>query len=163
MTISHHAAAVSAEDVGEAVRALRCQGLRVTASRRLLLEALFLAPGPVTAEQIAAGLDGEVPPSDLASVYRNLEVFEKLGLVRHVHLGHGPGLYALAGRGGREYLVCEACDRVQAVEPAALERVRALIRADFGYEARFGHFPIVGLCPDCVAGVAMPDTKGDRA
>ena len=74
------------------------RGLRVSAARRLVLEALFAAERPVTAEEIAAGLDGRLPASDLASVYRNLETLEELGLVRHVHLGHGPGLYALAGR-----------------------------------------------------------------
>jgi len=26
------------------------------------------------------------------TVYRNLEALERHGLVRHVHLGHGPGL-----------------------------------------------------------------------
>ena len=30
--------------------------------------------------------------------YRNLDVFERHGLVQHVHLGHGPGLYVLVGR-----------------------------------------------------------------
>ncbi len=30
-----------------------------------------------------------------------------------------------------------------------LDRVRAVIRDDFGLEARFTHFPIAGLCPDC--------------
>ena len=74
-----------------------------------MLEALFLADGPVSAEELAAGLGGQVPPSDLASVYRNLETLERHGVVRHVHLGHGPGRYALAGTGEREYLVCERC------------------------------------------------------
>ena len=39
-------------------------------------------------------------------------------LIRHVHLGHGPGLYALAGANEREYLACERCHRVTAVEAA---------------------------------------------
>ena len=54
---------------------------------------------PVRAEEIAAGIGGRLPRSDLASVYRNLETLENHGLVRHLHLGHGPGLYALAGEG----------------------------------------------------------------
>jgi nucleoside-diphosphate-sugar epimerase len=32
---------------------------------------------PDTAEEIAAGLDGRLPRSDLASVYRNLETLEE--------------------------------------------------------------------------------------
>jgi Fur family ferric uptake transcriptional regulator len=82
-------------------------------------------------------------------VYRNLERLESLGVVRHVHLGHGPGLYMLVGSGDREFLTCERCQRVTVVDPAGLDAVRAQIRERFGYEARFGHFPIVGLCAEC--------------
>ncbi len=115
-------------------------------SRRVLLEALFAADAPVSAEELARRLSLEV-----SSVYRNLEHFEALGIVRHVHLGHGPGLHALVGRGATDYLVCEACDRVTAVDPDRLAGVRAAIRAEFGFEAGFGHFPILGLCADCLA------------
>jgi Fe2+ or Zn2+ uptake regulation protein len=149
MTISHVKPLIYAEGLADAVAELRRRGMRVSAARRLVLEAMFAAEGPVSAERIASGLDGELPQSDLASVYRNLEAFEKLGLVRHVHLGHGPGLYSLAGLAKREYVVCEACDRVRVLEPDELDDVRAGIRNLTGYEARFSHFPIVGLCPDC--------------
>ncbi len=132
-----------------AVEALRSHGLRVSAARRLVLEALFAADGPITAERIADGLAGRLPRSDLASVYRNLETLETVGLVRHFHLGHGPGLYGLASGGEREYLVCSSCGAVRAVEPDEMEPVRSLILERFGYEVRFSHFPILGVCPDC--------------
>lgn len=151
MTVAHHAAPVVAADADSAAATLRERGLRVTAARRLVIEALFAAEQPVTAEQIADGLDGRVPRSDLASAYRNLETLEGLGLVRHVHLGHGPGLYLLAGRAA-EFVVCEHCGAFEAVAPAQLDAVRDAVRAASGYEARFSHFPIVGRCPDCARG-----------
>ena len=86
---------------------------------------------------------------DIASVYRNLETLEEVGLVRHVHLGHGPGLYVRSSAGAHEYLLCDACGAVVDVEPKQLDGVRDLIREQFGYEARFTHFPIAGLCPEC--------------
>src|SRR2546429_9958940 len=75
---------------------MRARGLRASAARRLVLEALLVADGPMSAEQIAQGIGGRVPSSDIGSVYRNLQALEEIGLVRHVHLGHGPGLHALA-------------------------------------------------------------------
>ena len=92
MTRAGIAAAPGARDVATAVNALRAQGLRLSSARRVLLEVLYGAERPISAEEIAAGGD-RLPPSDLASVYRNLERLEELGLVRHVHLGHGPGRY----------------------------------------------------------------------
>ena len=140
---------LDAPDLDSAVAALRASGLRVSAARRLVLEALYGADGPVTAEQVAGGLAGRLPRSDLASVYRNLETLEEIGLVRHFHLGHGPGLYAPTGTGEREYLVCVSCGAVKAVDPDEMEPVRSEIRKRFGYEARFSHFPVLGSCPDC--------------
>src|SRR5262245_30293798 len=80
-------------DLNSALAVMRERGLRVSAARRLVLEALLVADGPMSAEQIAQGIGGRVPSSDIASVYRNLQAFDEAGLVRHVHLGHSPGLH----------------------------------------------------------------------
>jgi Fur family ferric uptake transcriptional regulator len=145
-TIPSPAPPLACANLAEAIAALRSRGLRLSSSRRLVLEALFAAEGPVSAEQIAGLLS-----LDLSSVYRNLETFERQGLTRHVHLGHGPGLYVLFGRDEREYLYCEICGSVRAVSPEELDPVRESIRERFGHEARFTHFAIVGTCPQCVA------------
>ena len=152
MTPARTARPLGATTVDSAIAALRAGGLRVSAARRLVLETLFAAEGPVTVEELADGLGGRVPRSDVASTYRNLETLEALGLVRHMHLGHGPGRYVLAGREDRGYLACEGCGAVVAAGADAFGPVRALVREAFGFEARFGHFPIVGLCPACTEG-----------
>lgn len=149
MTVAYPGPTVVAGDVDAAVAVMRAQGLRVSASRRLVLTVLFEADAPVSADEIADGLGRRLPQSDVGSVYRNLETLERVGLVRHLHLGHGPGLYAIAARAGQEYLVCERCHAVRAVAPSELDPVRARLLADFGFAARFGHFPLVGLCSRC--------------
>jgi Fur family ferric uptake transcriptional regulator len=152
-----------AGDLNSALAVLRERGLRVSAARRLVLEALLVADGPMSAEQIAQGIGGRVPSSDIASVYRNLQAFDEAGLVRHVHLGHSPGLHALAVAGEHEYLTCERCGDYRAVAPEELDIVRELIRGRFGYLASFAHFPVVGLCPGCAAaleGKARSSSEG---
>lgn len=149
MTVSHRTPPLVAKSVDAAVDLLRARRVRVSAARRLVLEALFAADRPLTAEEIAAGLEGWLPASDLASVYRNLDTLEEVGLVRHVHLGHGPGLYSLAGAGDTGFVTCEVCGAFEAVPADRLAGVRALIEQELGYEARFTHFPIVGICAAC--------------
>jgi Fur family transcriptional regulator, ferric uptake regulator len=138
--------ALSFETLDGAVSAMRERGLRLSTARRLILEDLFAAEGPVSAEYVARRLH-----LDVASVYRNLETMERHGLVAHVHLGHGPGLYVLVGRGEREHLYCEGCGAVRTLDPAQLDPLRDTVRELFGYEVRFTHFPIVGLCQRCAA------------
>ena len=149
MTASPLTPLVHVESVEAAEAALRKRGLRVSAARRIVLAALFHAGRPLSAEAIADGVQGHVPRSDLASVYRNLETLEALGLVRHMHLGHGPGLYALTRDTELEYLVCDACGTVVALEAGEFDDVRTLIREQHGFVAEFRHFPLVGLCASC--------------
>ena len=111
MTVSSLRPPVHADSPDAAFAIVRREGLRLSAARRSVLKALFAAKGPITAEEIAAGTELE-----LTSVYRNLEAFEEIGLVRHVHLGHGAGRYALARRAGV---------RVRAVRGAAATPARS--------------------------------------
>jgi Fur family transcriptional regulator, ferric uptake regulator len=125
---------------------MRAHGLRVSTARRNILGALLAAERPLTAEEIAGR-------GDVASVYRNLETLEAIGIVRHVHLGHGPGRYALSARSGG-WATCETCGRSTLITPPALERIRAVVREAAGFDAGFGHFPIVGRCQECIAAQA---------
>jgi Fur family ferric uptake transcriptional regulator len=134
------------------LNALRGRGLRVSTARRLVVQSLFVGDGPVSAEEIATRLAARDTPVDLASVYRSLEKLEEIGAVRHVHAGHSPGRYSLAGRGEREYLACDCCGALVEADAGDLDAVRAEIRRRFGLEACFAHFPIIGICADCSAG-----------
>jgi Fe2+ or Zn2+ uptake regulation protein len=121
---------------------VRAHGLRVSTARRCVLDALLATDQPLTADEIAGG-------ADVASVYRNLETLETIGIVRHMHLGHGPGRYALSARSGG-WATCEGCKRSTPLAPSALERIRDVVLQEAGFDASFGHFPIVGRCPDCM-------------
>jgi Fur family ferric uptake transcriptional regulator len=146
MTIAPEAPPRAYATLEEAIGAIRGEGRRLSTPRRLVLEALFAAAGPVSAAQLAQQLS-----LDESSVYRNLEVLERHGLVRHVHLGHGPGLYLRAGEEDGEYLYCERCSSVTTVAPEELEDIREQIRERFGFRARFTHFALVGTCERCAS------------
>ncbi len=154
MTISPPSTREHFDDLDAALGALRRRGLRVSAVRRLILQALFAARAPLSAESIVRAVDDAHGALDAASVYRNLETFEQAGIVRHVHLGHGAGQYALVGAGELEHLHCERCGATHSVDVAELDDVRALVHERFGFSARFTHFPIVGLCADCLQAAA---------
>lgn len=135
-------------DLEAALAVLREGGGRVSTSRRALLQVLFEATSPLSVDQLASQ---SVPSLDVPSTYRTLERLEQVGLVRHVHLGHGPGLYELANDGEHEYAWCESCGKAASLSPERLDEARGLIERSIGYRPRFSHFPIVGLCAECLA------------
>jgi Fur family transcriptional regulator, ferric uptake regulator len=147
VTVAPQREPVSFDTLQDALAELRRRGLRVSTARRLVLAALFDAEGPVSALHLSQRLD-----VDPTSVYRNLEALELQGLVHHIHLGHGPGLYVRCLREEREYLYCESCAKVTPVAPRALDPVRRRLRDRFGYEISFAHFALVGLCASCAQG-----------
>ena len=116
MTVSPDTRPLAPASVTSALGVLRADGHRISAARRLVLEALFAADGPVSADRLAGGLDGRLPGSDLASLYRNLDTLAEAGIVEHLHVPHGPGLYVLTGRADG-WAACEACGRVERARP----------------------------------------------
>jgi len=84
-------------------------------------------------------------------VYRNLERLEELGVVRHVHLAHGPGLYSLARGGACEYLVCDRCGKVTQFEDPALEAAIDQVAARLDYQVGAHDVVLRGAWPDCAS------------
>ena len=148
MTVPHETRALAPASMPAAITTLRVRGLRVSSARRLVLEALFAASGPVSAERLASGLDGRLPGSDLAALYRNLDTLAEAGIVEHLHVPHGPGLYVLTGRADG-WAACESCGTATALDRGATARLREAVRGATGFEAGLAHFPIVGVCPEC--------------
>lgn len=157
MTLAPDVQPLSVEGPAEAVRELRDSGLRISTARRLIIHALFEVEGPVSATHLVQALSLEE-----SSVYRNLEVLERHGLVRHLHLGHGPSLYVLAGRDDAEYLYCERCAKVAVVPLGKLDPVREQVHEQFGYTPHFTHFALVGVCDQCAAEDSSPKGSGHQ-
>src|SRR5258705_12380223 len=101
---------------------LREQGGRVTTARRLVISTLIGATSHVTAEDVATRIQERHPEVHLSTVYRTLDSLEKLGIVEHTHVGHGPALYHVGVT--HQHLVCEECGAVIDVPAAVLEDVK---------------------------------------
>jgi Fur family ferric uptake transcriptional regulator len=159
MTRAPERSPAALRDMDDALRVLRASGHRVSAPARVVLEALFAADAPISAEDIAGLTHSEL---DVSSVYRNLERLQQLGVVSHIHPGHGPGLYSLVRGQDQEYLACDRCHRLTPLHPEQLDPVRDQLRASFGHHAHFSHFPIHGVCADCAARADDTHAHGHR-
>jgi Fe2+ or Zn2+ uptake regulation protein len=130
------------------IAALRTAGMRITAPRRAVCEVLARAPEDhLSAGDIAERAAGRgIDPS---TVYRTLDTLEGLGLVHHVHLGHGAGAYHVTGSHRHHHLVCESCGAVVDVPLAELRSAIESVTRPHGFVADDAHFAIVGRCASC--------------
>ncbi|MBM3696519.1 MAG: transcriptional repressor [Actinobacteria bacterium] len=137
----------SADDL---VAGLRRAGLRVTAPRRAVCAVLASAGEEhLTAADVAGRTGAAV---DLSTVYRTLDALEGLGMVQHVHLGHGAGAYHVGPSEDHHHLVCEECGRTVDVALETLQRAIEGVTAPLGFVPDAAHFAIVGRCAACAGG-----------
>lgn len=144
-----------ADSVDELLDALRAAGGRVTAPRRAVVSALVDAPGHVTAEELTSLVRAKHPDVAESTVYRILDELERLELVVHVHLGHGPASYHLA-QTPHAHLVCTTCNKVVEIPIARFARLTRQLEADHGFVPDYAHFAIVGRCEVCREPAARP-------
>ncbi len=129
---------------------LRAQGGRVTTCRRAILETFLGIGGHVTAESLTARVQVNQPDVHESTVYRFLDELERLGVVDHVHLGHGPAVYHLASD-AHHHLVCDGCGTVVEVPEEVFATLRTRLQVDFDFSLHPRHFAVTGRCGPCSA------------
>jgi Fur family transcriptional regulator, ferric uptake regulator len=130
---------------------LRARGLRLTSSRQRVLAAVAaLEHG--TPEEIHARLRAEAGPGgaapDTSTVYRTLELLERLGLVWHTHLGKGAPVYHAAEH-PHLHVVCQSCGEIASAAPDLLDSAAERLAADLGFTVDVGHVALSGTCRAC--------------
>jgi Fur family ferric uptake transcriptional regulator len=127
---------------------LRARGDRVTRSRRAVVDALLAGEHHVTADEIVARVSARHPEVHRATVYRTLDRLGEVGVITHVHLGHGPSTFHLNDR-PHHHAVCSVCGAVVEVPLTALDDLAARLRDEHGFELSPQHFALSGRCRDC--------------
>ncbi|MGH8875850.1 MAG: Fur family transcriptional regulator [Stackebrandtia sp.] len=127
---------------------LRAHGLRVTAQRQLVLDAVGEL-GHATAERVHETICGRVTGVNITTVYRTLDLLESLGLIAHTHLSHGAPVYHLAGDRGHVHLVCHRCGAVDEVSPEVFSGLRCSLEEQRGFLLDVGHVALFGICANC--------------
>lgn len=128
----------------------------MTPQRQLVLEAVS-GLGHATPEAICARVQETAPAVSITTIYRTLDLLERLGVVRHTHLGHGAPSYATSAH-EHVHLVCHRCDTVHEVDVEVLEGLAVTLRARTGFALDPAHVALSGLCRACTADT---DTDAD--
>ena len=130
---------------------LRSHGLRLTAQRQRVLAAVT-ALEHATPESIGVRLREEAGPEgsapDISTVYRNLELLDRIGLVWHTDLGRGAPVYHVAEH-PHLHVVCSVCGEVSSVEPGILDDAAERLAAQHGFTVDVGHVALTGTCRAC--------------
>jgi Fe2+ or Zn2+ uptake regulation protein len=125
------------------------RGDRMTAARRAVLEALHGRDDHLPADEVLSVAADRHPTVHRTTVYRALEMLTGLGVVQHVHLGHGATAYHLATDEGHLHAQCRACGAVIDLPRSVLDDAGRAIRDATGFRLDPDHMALSGTCAAC--------------
>ena len=129
---------------------LRSRGLRLTAQRQLVLDAVYTL-GHATPDQVHAQVAKTAAGVNITTIYRTLELLEELGLVTHAHLSHGAPTYHAVGEQQHAHLVCRVCGHVDEVSTDVLAPLAGDLQREKSFLVDLGHVALFGVCASCGA------------
>ena len=127
---------------------LRGSGYRLTPQRELILDAVDTL-GHATPDEVLAEVRKKSSALNVSTVYRNLEVLEELGLVRHAHLSDRAPTYHSVKDHEHFHLVCRNCHKVVSVDPDEVAPLADRLRDRHGFVLDVGHLAVFGHCVEC--------------
>ena len=138
-----------------AAEELRGAGLRVTAVRVALLEAVRHGDH-LGVEALAAGVRERVGHVSLQAVYEALNALAATGLVRRIQPAGSPARFEGRIGDNHHHVICRACGAVADVDCAVGEAPCLTAADDHGFEIDEAEVIYWGVCPDCSATAATP-------
>ncbi len=126
---------------------LKDAGFSITKARQKVFTALS-GSVPLTMRQL---LDAVSDSCDRASIYRTVELLEKLGVVQRIHLGWKYKLeLADAFHEHHHHLVCTKCGELRDLPGnEAVEAYLQQLASSQGYQMQSHLLEIQGLCQKC--------------
>lgn len=134
--------------IDEVLALLRARGGRVTTPRRAILAALLDAKDHVSADELTTAVQRRHPEIHQSTVYRTLETLAELGVVDHVHLGHGRMVFHLADE-RHQHLLCSSCGKVVQAPDDVVDDLARRLDEEYGFELEARHFALWGRCRRC--------------
>ena len=139
------------EFVRYSLETLRGAGRRLTRPRRLVVEMLGCQHGPASPYDLQRSLTERGERLDHVTIYRVLELLQRLKLAHKVLSVGGYVRCTLSdGNGCHGYLVCRSCGGLQEFANESLCHKEDEVAASMGFHAERHVSEFSGLCAECL-------------
>lgn len=128
---------------------LKDEGLKSTPQRLAVVHVLHSSGKYLSINEILEGVKEHLPGTGLATIYRTLEMFVDLGLVKRVHFPDGCHSYALSTGEHSHQMVCTKCDSVFSFSECPIENMDISFTRHNGFRVNNHFVQLFGECKDC--------------
>lgn len=140
---------------------IRGAGLRVTATRVAVLEALRARPH-ATADDVFSRVSGTLAGTSKQSVYNALGDFADAGLARRIEPAGHSGTFELRVGDNHHHVVCTGCGRIDDVDCVVGAAPCLHVPEGSGFVIETAEVTFWGMCPDCRAESEAEKPRGSR-
>lgn len=123
--------------------------LRMTSQREVILDVLRCCHDHPAADELYERIKRKLPRISLATVYRNLEVLSKAGLIHKLEISGRQKRFDWETR-DHDHIHCIRCHRVDNIEMPQPVRVDVRPADDRGYAIHGCRVEFSGICPVCM-------------
>ncbi len=134
---------------GSARQILDRSSQRVTAQRTLLLEMLRQSGGHVDADELYRRARKKNSRISLSTVYRNLQLFKKLGRVEEHHFDEEHHHYEVKSGTAHQHLLCINCGKVVEFAYPVSWKLSEDIGKQYDFDITGVEVRMTGLCSSC--------------
>lgn len=127
---------------------LRDRGLRVTAQRLAVLDALG-SHGHLDADEVLRRVRGSLPTVSVQAVYDVLHALTDAGLLRRIEPAGHPARYERRVGDNHHHVVCRGCGAVDDVDCAVGHAPCLVPSSTSGFAVETAEVTFWGLCPAC--------------
>lgn len=128
---------------------LKQKQIRVTKTRKAVIQYLIESTAHPSAEMIYQDLLVHFPNLSLATVYNNLKLLLEAGFVTEIKRNNDTTVYYDFMGHNHLNLICEQCGSISDIE---MERpsFASVLQEQTGYKITKEVLTVYGLCPDCL-------------
>jgi len=133
------------------INKLRGTGLRMTKARQQVLEILVHANSPLNLDEIKTRVSEAGVKPDFSTIFRIMQLLEKMQLAQRVHLGRTSAYYELSSPNGHhDHITCTNCGIVAPLLDACpVANYQQRLAASTGFKDVTHSLEFFGLCPSC--------------
>lgn len=128
---------------------LREKGLKSTAQRLAVVHVLRTSGKSLSVGEIHDGVKGILGTTGLATIYRTLEMFEELGIVKRLHFPDGSRGYAFSQGEHVHHMVCVDCKGVFDFPECPVENFDYASVEKQGFRVKDHFVQLFGQCVKC--------------
>ncbi len=132
---------------------LKKSGYKVTPQRRIVLKAISEnADEHLSSEEIFNIVKVTNPEIGLATVYRTLQLFTRLGILSRLNLDDNISRYELILEDEahtHHHLICDRCSKIFEVHEDLLDSLEKHVYEQYGFEVRNHKLKFFGVCSNC--------------